>query len=107
MNDPGYKRLFSRPHMIRDLLSGFAARSWSETLDFTSLNALPASYVSRNLQQRHSDLLWRIRFRNERWLYVVALLEFQSTVDQRMAVPARGRSVFAEPCCSGSLAMSN
>lgn len=86
MNDPGYKRLFSRPRMIRDLLSGFAARGWSETLDFTSLNPLPASYVSRNLQQRHSDLVWRIRFHDERWLYVLVLLEFQSTVDQRMAV---------------------
>ena len=86
MNDPGYKRLFSRPPMIRDLLSGFAARAWSETLDFASLSALPASYVTTKLQQRHSDLLWRIRFRDTRWLYVVVLLEFQSTVDQRMAV---------------------
>ncbi|MYH32153.1 MAG: Rpn family recombination-promoting nuclease/putative transposase [Acidobacteria bacterium] len=72
--------------MIRDLLSGFAARGWSETLDFTSLNALPASYVSQNIEQRHSDPVWRIRFRDERWLYVVVLLKFQSTVDQRMAV---------------------
>lgn len=86
MNDPGYKHLFSRPRMIHDLLCGFAARGWSETLDFTSLNPLPASYVSENLQQRHSDLIWRVRFHDERWLYVVVLLEFQSRVDQRMAV---------------------
>ena len=86
MNDPGYKRLFSRPAMIRDLLAGFAARGWSDTLDFGSLNALPASYVSRDLHQRHSDLVWRIRFQDERWLYVVVLLELQSTIDQRMAV---------------------
>ena len=86
MNDPGYKRLFSRPAMIRDLLAGFAARGWSDTLDFGSLNALPASYVSRDLHQRHSDLVWRIRFQDERWLYVVVVLEFQSTIDQRMAV---------------------
>ena len=86
MNDPGYKRLFSRPAMIRDLLAGFAAQGWSDTLDFGSLDALPASYVSRDLHQRHSDLVWRIRFQDERWLYVVVLLEFQSTVDQRMAV---------------------
>ena len=65
MNDPGYKRLFSRPAMIRDLLAGFAARGWSDTLDFGSLNALPASYVSRDLHQRHSDLVWRIRFQDD------------------------------------------
>ena len=86
MNDPGYKRLFSRPAMIRYLLAGFAAQGWSDTLDFGSLDALPASYVSRDLHQRHSDLVWRIRFQGERWLYVIILLEFQSTVDQRMAV---------------------
>ncbi len=85
MKDPGYKRLFSRPRMIRDLLSGFAARDWSEALDFAALDALPASYVTRSLQQRHSDLIWRIRFHDDRWLYVVVLLEFQSTVDRRMA----------------------
>ena len=86
MHDPGYKRLFARPHMIRDLLTGFAARGWSETLDFTSLRPLPASYVGRDLQQRHGDLVWRLRFRDERWLYVVVLLEFQATVDPGMAV---------------------
>ena len=42
--------------------------------------------MTANLQQRHSDLVWRVRFRDTRWLYVVVLLEFQSTIDQRMAV---------------------
>ena len=65
--------------------SSFIGR-WSDTLDFGSLNALPASYVSRDLHQRHSDLVWRIRFQDERWLYVVVVLEFRSTIDQRMAV---------------------
>jgi hypothetical protein len=38
------------------------------------------------LRQRHGDLVWRLRFRDERWLYVVLLLEFQSAVDRSMAV---------------------
>ena len=50
MDDAAYKRLFSRPRMVRDLLSGFAARDWSGALDFASLTPLPASYVSRDLQ---------------------------------------------------------
>ena len=33
MNDPAYKSLFSRPRVVRDLLSGFAARYWSAELD--------------------------------------------------------------------------
>ena len=86
MDDPAYKRLFSRPRMVRDLLDGFAARDWSHALDFGSLSPLPASYVSHDLRQRHGDLVWRVRFRNERWLYLVLLLEFQSGVDRAMAV---------------------
>ncbi len=86
MDDAAYKRLFSRPGMVRDLLRGFAARDWSGALDFASLTPLPASYVSRDLQQRHGDLVWRIRFGGERWLYLVLLLEFQSGVDRAMAV---------------------
>ena len=86
MDDPAYKRLFSRPRMVRDLLSGFAARDWSAELDLGSLTPLPASYVTHDLRQRHGDLVWRLRFRDERWLYVVLLLEFQSAVDRSMAV---------------------
>ena len=72
--------------MVRDLLSGFAAREWSAELDLGSLTPLPASYVTHDLRQRHGDLVWRLRFRDERWLYVVLLLEFQSAVDRSMAV---------------------
>ena len=86
MDDPAYKRLFSRPRMVRDLLSGFAARDWSAELDLASLTLLPASYVSHDLRQRHGDLVWRVRFKDDRWLYVVLLLEFQSAVDRAMAV---------------------
>ena len=86
MHDPAYKLLFSRPRMVRDLLDGFAARGWSGALDFDTLAPLPASFVSEDLRQRHGDLVWRIRFRDDRWLYLVLLLEFQATVDPAMAL---------------------
>ena len=72
--------------MVRDLLSGFAARDWSAELDVASLTPLPASYVTDDLRQRRGDLVWRLRFKDERWLYVVLLLEFQSAVYRSMAV---------------------
>ena len=86
MHDAAYKSIFARPRMVRDLLEGFAARSWSGALDFDTLEPLPASFVSRDLQQRHGDLVWRIRFRGEHWLYLLLLLEFQATVDPGMAL---------------------
>ena len=86
MHDPAYKLLFSRPRMVRDLLDGFAARGWSDALDFDTLPPLPASFVGEDLRQRHGDLVWRVRFRDEGWLYLMLLLEFQATVDPAMAV---------------------
>ena len=86
MDDPAYKRLFSRPGMVRDLLEGFAAREWSGALDFATLTPLPPDYVSEDLRRRHGDLVWRVRFHDDRWLYLVLLLEFQAAVDRAMAV---------------------
>ena len=51
MHDAAYKQLFGRPRMVRDLLEGFAARGWSGNLDFGTLEPLPTSYVSRDLQR--------------------------------------------------------
>ena len=86
MQDAAYKSLFSSPRMVEDLLRGFAARGWSERLDFSTLERLPAEFVSDDLRQRHGDGLWRVRFRDATWLYLVVQLEFQSTVDRYMAV---------------------
>ena len=85
MHDAGYKRLFAQPHTVQDLLRGFAARDWSDALDFSTLTPVPASFVSHRLRQRHGDLVWRVRFHDE-WLYLLVLLEFQSTIEPAMAM---------------------
>ena len=85
MHDPAYKRLFSHPRMVEDLLRGFAAREWSDALDFTTLEKLPAEFVSEDLRARRGDAVWRVRLRG-RPLHVLVLLEFQSTVERHMAL---------------------
>lgn len=55
-------------------------------LDFASLERMPASFVTEHLGRRHADMLWKIRTVNEEWLYLLVLIEFQSTIDQRMAL---------------------
>ena len=85
MHDPAYKLLFSRPRMVRDLLDGFAARSWSGALDFESLAPLPASFVGRELQQRHGDLIWPSASATTAGSSGPAP-EFQATVEPAMAV---------------------
>ena len=85
MQDPNYKRLFSFPRMIEDLLRGFLPGSWLAEVDFSTLRKLPTEYVSDELLQRHGDCVWRLRRRGE-WLYLLVLLEFQSTEEPRMAL---------------------
>ena len=86
MQDAAYKNLFSHPRMVEDLLRGFAARGWSERLDFSTLERLSAEFVSDDLRQRRGDGLWRVRFHDDTWLYLVVHLEFQSKVDRYMAL---------------------
>ena len=86
VHDAAYKDLFSRPRMVEDLLRGFAVRGWSDALDFSTLEKLPAEYVSDDLRRRHGDAVWRVRFRDRTWPYLLVMLEFQSTTDPYMAV---------------------
>jgi predicted transposase YdaD len=85
-HDESYRLLFSHPRMVADLLQGFVREPWVEDLDFSTLERVNASYVSEHLKGRHADLVWRVRWGGESWLYVYLLLEFQSTVDPFMAV---------------------
>lgn len=83
-HDHGYKRLFSHPEMIRDLLIGFVREPWIADLDFATLEKYPGEFIDDRLQQRRNDVIWRLR-RGPDWLYLYILLEFQSGVHPFMA----------------------
>ena len=84
-HDASYKRIFAHSRTTADLLRGFVG-DLAPLLDFTTLERLPASFVTEHLGQRHADLLWKMQTVERRWLYLLVLLEFQSTVDSRMAL---------------------
>jgi predicted transposase YdaD len=85
-HDHGYKRLFSHPEMVADLLRDFVHEDWVRDLDFSTLEMVPGSYVTRKLRSRESDVVWRVRRGEDPWLYIYLLVEFQSTVDPFMAL---------------------
>jgi putative YhgA-like transposase len=74
--------------MVEALLRGFLDETWCERLDFSSLERVGNSFISEDLRERHSDLIWRVRFGETGgdWVYVYLLLEFQSTSDSFMGV---------------------
>ncbi|MFZ1641146.1 MAG: Rpn family recombination-promoting nuclease/putative transposase [Candidatus Contendobacter sp.] len=84
-HDHGYKRLFSHPEMIRDLLLGFVPADWIAELDFTTLEKYPTEFIDDRLRNRRSDVIWRVRWGRD-WLYIYILLEFQSGVHRFMAM---------------------
>ena len=84
-HDASYKGFFAQRRTVADTLLG-AARDLARHLDFSTLERLPASFVTEHLGQRHADMLWRIQTTDAQWLYLLILLEFQSTIDRRMAL---------------------
>jgi predicted transposase/invertase (TIGR01784 family) len=85
-HDNGYKRLFSHPEMVADLLLGFVREEWVHDLDFSTLERVSGSYITPEMHSRESDVVWRVRWGEDGWLYVYLLIEFQSTVDPFMAL---------------------
>ncbi len=84
-HDASYKKFFSFPEMVADLIRGFVHGAWVKKLDLSTLERVNGSYVTESLRQRHDDVVWRVRWGDE-WLYVYILIEFQSEVDQYMAL---------------------
>jgi hypothetical protein len=83
--DSGYKLLFSHPELVADLLRGFVPEPWVGEVDFATLTPVKGSYVSEGLRQRHDDVVWKVRLR-EQWLYVYLVIEFQAEPDPFMAL---------------------
>ena len=84
MQDERYRTVFAFPRMVEDLLRGFAARQWADTLDFSTLRKMPAEYVSDERLVRRGDTVWEVGLDERRAVLVV--VEFQSSEDPRMAL---------------------
>ena len=87
-SDPIYKRLYAFPDMVADLLRSLFPTNALDAVDLRSLSRLPAEYVGDDFRRRHGDAVWRVRLRaaGGGWLYVLVLLEFQSSNDRTMAL---------------------
>ena len=84
-HDNAYKNIFSHPEMVKALLTGFVDAEIVRHFDLNTLEKQSGNYVTDDLRDRESDIIWRVRFK-ENWIYIYLLLEFQSSVDRWMAV---------------------
>ncbi|WP_036543901.1 Rpn family recombination-promoting nuclease/putative transposase [Nitrincola lacisaponensis] len=84
-HDKSYKRFFSDPFMVQELLTGFIHEEWVNTLDFSTLETVKNQFITDDFRQREDDIIWRVRSMDG-WVYVYLLIEFQSRIDRFMAV---------------------
>ena len=89
-HDTGYKELFSHPEFVEALLDGFVPQDISGQLDYSTLNSHPGNYITPLFEEKIEDAVWSLQFKADsgtnraRRLYLYILLEFQSSVDQKM-----------------------
>lgn len=84
-HDSSYKFLFSNPELVRDLIMGFIPDEWLQSLDYSTLEKMPCSYITEDLRERADDIVWRVKVQGD-WVYLYLLIEFQSRVDKYMAL---------------------
>ena len=87
-HDALFKRIFSAPEHAAGELRTMLPGSLVAQLDLDSLEVVEGSFVSKELRLRHTDLLFRVPFREprhgQRYVYVYVLLEHQSRADPDM-----------------------
>jgi predicted transposase YdaD len=72
-HDAWYKQLFSHPEVVRDLGLGFIPDQWLHSLDFSTLEKAPGSFITEDLRHRSSDIVWRVRV-HDQWMYLYLLI---------------------------------
>ncbi len=85
IHDSGYKRLLSNRTIFRQLVETFVNEEWVQSLDFDTSEPLDKSFISEHYKETESDLIFKIQG-HDREVYIYILIEFQSTVDEFMAL---------------------
>ncbi|MBR4328764.1 MAG: Rpn family recombination-promoting nuclease/putative transposase, partial [Candidatus Riflebacteria bacterium] len=83
--DIAHKECYSHPENVNDLIQGFVAVDCVEQFDLSTLERDNASYTEKEKNERHDDIVWRLKWRDE-WVYIYIIIEFQSDEDETMPV---------------------
>ena len=75
-----------QPSYRARVLQGIIEAPWLDLLDWDRLEPLPTDYVSDKLRQRQGDIVWRLPRLDGRDVYLLLMIEHQSTIDFYMAL---------------------
>ena len=99
IHDASLKLFFDHERAVADLLRGFMRLALDAAfdvsrLDLASLEPASPDYVDEKLRRTRGDRVWRLRYRaadgSTGWVYLLVMLEFQSSVDTDMALRVLG-----------------
>lgn len=95
-HDQTYKAFYELVGTLRDLLCGYlpehieGAEEWFNFFDFERAELISTEHTTTDLASRYIDMLWKLPIVKGSLagtdLYVVVMLEFQSSVDRYMAL---------------------
>ncbi|MBF0159732.1 MAG: Rpn family recombination-promoting nuclease/putative transposase [Magnetococcales bacterium] len=85
-SDSLYHDIYSHPEMVADLLTNFLDPVMVEQLDLAQMRRLNTKFTATRGKRRRSDVVWEIPLRAGGHLYLLLILEFQSTVEVWMAL---------------------
>ena len=88
-HDAAHKYIYALPEVTADLLR-LVLPDWAGRLDFATLEDASSEFFDAGHGKRVSDMVWRVHLRGGRLKNggrprILALIEFQSEVDRRMA----------------------
>ncbi len=84
-HDALFKSIFEQPEHAAALVSPRLSNALRASIDWSTMQLVPGSFVDLELRQRHCDLVFRVAsFAGPLFVYV--LLEHQSTNDRDMTL---------------------
>ncbi|MBF0141773.1 MAG: Rpn family recombination-promoting nuclease/putative transposase [Magnetococcales bacterium] len=81
-----YHNIYAYPEMVADLLTSFLAPEMLAELDLSQMRRLNTKFTAAKGKRRRSDVVWEIPLRAGGHLYLLLILEFQSTIEVWMAL---------------------
>jgi len=82
-HDRRYKRLFSNPEAVEELVTSFVDLDIVHEFDYSTLEKVPKEFTTGKYKKRESDLIYKVNHKG-RDAYIFILIEFQSRVDYKM-----------------------
>ena len=84
-HDKRYKKLFSNPTIVKELLECFVDLPFVKELDYSTLKKTDKSFVTYDYKSMESDIIYTVNYRGKK-AYIYLLIEFQSTIDHFMSL---------------------